>query len=64
MRAGRASDFEVTIRADKLWMFICWLMHVLGMDARASFANEGAELTKAKASKLTDGLHELKSRQR
>ena len=55
VRAGRASGFEVAIRTDNLWMFICCLMHDLGMDVRASFVNDGAELTKAKTSKLIGG---------
>ena len=61
VRTGRASDFETTVRTDTRWRFICWLMHDLGVDARASYPSEGAELTNAKASKLIDGLQESKA---
>ena len=64
LRTGRASDFESTVRTDKQWRFICWLMHDLGVDARASYPNEGTELTKATASKLIDGLQELKAQRK
>ena len=64
VRTGRTSDFETTVRTDKQWRFICWLMRDLGMDARASYPNEGAELTKATASRLIDGLQELKAQRK